>query len=277
MTTLNDLRTTVQSLWIHPVKSFRGIQVTEAEVTEIGLAYDREWMLVDSEGQFLTQRQIPELAGMIPSLADGFLNIHRDGELITRTELVDTEAETLPVRIWKSDVEAKLAPGEVNQALSEALGRAVRLVRHGAQTQRRAVARGRDFGGYNKFSDALPVLLTNRASLRDLNARLSHPVEMRNFRPNIEVDLPQAYQEDRLASIRGPQGLSLNFAMGCSRCIVITRDPESGADRGPEPLTTLSAERRGEDGGVYFGVLMTVAQGGRLRVGDELECLFGAH
>ena len=48
---------TVSQLFIYPIKSLGGISVNEAKITDRGLEYDRRWMLVDNDHQFLTQRK----------------------------------------------------------------------------------------------------------------------------------------------------------------------------------------------------------------------------
>ncbi len=52
----------VTDLYIYPIKSCRGIQLSQAEVTPKGLLWDREMMLVDGKGKFITQREYPQLA-----------------------------------------------------------------------------------------------------------------------------------------------------------------------------------------------------------------------
>jgi uncharacterized protein YcbX len=54
--------TIVSGLFIYPIKSCRGIPLTIAAVTPKGLAGDREMMVVDERGKFVTQRQFPQLA-----------------------------------------------------------------------------------------------------------------------------------------------------------------------------------------------------------------------
>ena len=46
----------VSALYIYPVKSLGGIALDSAMVLPKGLQYDRRWMLVDENNQFLTQR-----------------------------------------------------------------------------------------------------------------------------------------------------------------------------------------------------------------------------
>ncbi|HSY27829.1 MAG TPA: MOSC N-terminal beta barrel domain-containing protein, partial [Burkholderiaceae bacterium] len=51
---------------LYPIKSCAGIALQEATVTPFGLMsgciYDREWMVVDHAGNFLTQREIAQMA-----------------------------------------------------------------------------------------------------------------------------------------------------------------------------------------------------------------------
>ncbi|WP_026224283.1 MOSC N-terminal beta barrel domain-containing protein [Marinobacter gelidimuriae] len=66
----------VHSLFLYPVKSLAGIAVDSFELDEFGPAGDRRWMLVDDECQFVTQRTLPQLALVQPSLgADGEVSI----------------------------------------------------------------------------------------------------------------------------------------------------------------------------------------------------------
>ena len=53
---------TLSDLIIYPVKSLAGIHLTHWQVTKKGLLYDRQWMLIDEQGQFLSQRRLPKMA-----------------------------------------------------------------------------------------------------------------------------------------------------------------------------------------------------------------------
>ena len=52
----------VHSLHIYPVKSCRGIDLDVAEIAATGFRYDRQWMVVAPEADFLSQRAHPEMA-----------------------------------------------------------------------------------------------------------------------------------------------------------------------------------------------------------------------
>ena len=47
---------TVASIHIYPVKAGRAVDLAEAEVEPCGLAGDRRWLVIDPDGQFITQR-----------------------------------------------------------------------------------------------------------------------------------------------------------------------------------------------------------------------------
>ena len=69
----------ISELYIYPVKSLGGIAVNEVQLTDRGFEYDRRWMLVDEQHQFLTQRTFPQLALLRTAINHGRLNIFELG------------------------------------------------------------------------------------------------------------------------------------------------------------------------------------------------------
>ena len=55
MATLNEIH-------VYPVKSLRGIRLDSAQLTPLGLAHDRRFMVVREDGRFQTQRDLSALA-----------------------------------------------------------------------------------------------------------------------------------------------------------------------------------------------------------------------
>ena len=53
---------TISQLTIYPIKSCAGIALDAARLLPSGLEYDRNWMLIDAAGQFITQRICARLA-----------------------------------------------------------------------------------------------------------------------------------------------------------------------------------------------------------------------
>ncbi|MDD1605439.1 MAG: MOSC domain-containing protein, partial [Methylococcaceae bacterium] len=61
---------TLSDIIIYPVKSLAGIHLTQWQVTKTGFQYDRKWMLIDNQGQFLSQRRLPKMALISTALTD---------------------------------------------------------------------------------------------------------------------------------------------------------------------------------------------------------------
>ena len=64
---------------IYPVKSLGGISLGSALVEERGFQYDRRWMLVDDDRQFITQREVPQMATVKLEVRDDGLVASRNG------------------------------------------------------------------------------------------------------------------------------------------------------------------------------------------------------
>lgn len=58
---------TLIRLFIHPVKSMRGIGLTHALADVSGLAFDRIFMITEPDGTFITARQFPQMVRFTPS------------------------------------------------------------------------------------------------------------------------------------------------------------------------------------------------------------------
>lgn len=73
------MSTRIRSLHIYPVKSCAGIDLAESIVDRAGLAHDRRWMVTTAAGQFMTQRQYPQMARIRTALEDGMLVLRAPG------------------------------------------------------------------------------------------------------------------------------------------------------------------------------------------------------
>ena len=242
---------TVSALYVYPIKSARGIRVPRAVVEARGLAGDRRWMLVDEARRFLSQRTHPRLASVDVRLTPEGLEVEAVGQGVLAIAEPDATAERLRVEIWKDALDVRAGPPEAHAWFSELLRTDVRLVYQPADVRRAVDPRYGAEGDHVSLADGYPLLLTTRASLGDLNARLARPIPMDRFRPNIVVDGTGAFDEDGWRAVQiGP--VRFRVAKPCKRCVVITVDQAAGARQGKEPLRTL-ARYRTRDGGVYFG------------------------
>jgi len=256
----------VHSLFVYPVKSLSGIEVTCFDTDDFGPVGDRRWMIVDDDRRFVTQRQHPELARVGTRLEDQKVIIHipDEGEFA-----LTVSEEELPVLVWRDWVKARTGLAEANDALSRFCRKPVRLVFMPDNSFRRVDAGRVDDYRRVGFADGFPFLVTNTASLAELNTRLEVPVEMRRFRPNIVIEGAGAWDEDYWQSLSIGDN-HLRLVKPCSRCVMTTVDPSTGEkDAALQPLRTLSGYRRTQEG-VIFGQNAIHESPGSIRVGDPV-------
>ena len=253
----------LRGLFVHPIKSLRGIAVRQGQVRPAGLRHDRRWMLVDDNGRFVTQRTEPRLARAEVAMADEGYRVTMGGSSLLVPETL--QGPRIPVKVWKSTVEAIVLPGS-EAPLSAWLGRSLRLVYLPPDVVRPAGSHAPD--DQVSFADAYPYLMIGQASLDDLNTRIEGPsLPMTRFRPNLVVEGSEPYAEDGWGRIRIGT-LSFRGVKRCERCVVTTLDPHTGQG-GPEPLRTLATYRR-EHGKVWFGMNFVPQGEGTIEVGDPI-------
>lgn len=261
---------TLSGLFFYPVKSLGGIPLERAPVGRRGIRFDRHWMVVDGDGKFLTQRQLPRMALVRTALTPKGLRLSAPAMPDLDVALEPTGAAESLVQVWGDQCLARSAGEEAAGWLSRFLGTDCRLFFMPQQTERAvdpAYATADDRVG---FADGFPFLLISQASLDDLNSRLDQPLPMIRFRPNLVVAGCEPYAEDGWRHIRIGT-LSFRVAKPCSRCAIPTINPETG-EKGVEPLRTLSRYRR-EGKQVYFGQNLLHDGTGELKLGAPVEVL----
>ncbi len=275
---MSELACRVSALAVHPVKSCAGVPVDEALLIETGLEFDRAWMLVDPEGEMLTQRECPRLALVKPTLRHHDLVLRAPGMLALHVALDRVEDPTR-VRVWDDEVKAYEMGALAAQWFSDFCGRPLRLVRFDPEQRRLSDTKWTgDVQAENAFSDGYPLLVANAASLADLNARLAArgvaPVGMDRFRPNLVLEGLAAWEEDHVDELtvdtaEGP--VRLKLVKPCVRCTIPNVDPGTG-EPGHEPGDTLASFRADPrmKGGLTFGMNAVVLEGVEraLRVGQ---------
>lgn len=274
----------LSELTFYPIKSCAGIALREATLTRAGLMtesiYDREWMLVDASGRFLSQRAHPRMALITPRLKAQTLELRAPGMLRLEIELglPDPElAPTLTVQVWDEQLKAYDCDELTAAWFSNAVGVACRLVRFHPDARRLASARWTGaVQAPTLFSDGFPLLAIGSASLADLNRKLlaagRAALPMNRFRPNLVIDGIEAFEEDYAAALRLGESV-LKPVKPCSRCNIPAVDQASGVP-GPDPLEILQTYRAKPelDGAICFGMNCIVTQGAdlRIRVGQEI-------
>lgn len=260
---------TLASVHLHPVKSCAGVRVDEALLIETGLQDDRSWMVVDAQGDMLTQRELPRMALVRPVFKGDDMVLRAPGMLALHVSLNAVEAPTR-ARVWDDEVRAYDMGALAAQWFTDFLGRPARLVRFDPEHKRLSDARWTGpVQAENAFSDGFPLLVASTASLADLNRRLASrgvpAVEMERFRPNLVLDGLEAFDEDQLGEldIEAEGGtVRLRLVKPCSRCSIPNVDPDTGVT-GTEPGDTLAGFRADArlGGAITFGMNAVILQG----------------
>ncbi|HEY4542654.1 MAG TPA: MOSC N-terminal beta barrel domain-containing protein [Noviherbaspirillum sp.] len=276
---------TLAALTLYPVKSCAGIALREAVLTEAGLMseriYDREWMVVDANGEFLSQRSHPRMALIRPRIKAESLELRAPGMLPLEVPLglpAPEDERVIEVRVFGDTVKAYDCDEVTAHWFSSFLGTPSRLARFHIDARR--VVDRKWTGGIETttmFSDGFPVLVISQASLADLNEKLlaqgREAVAMDRFRPNVVLDGIAAFEEDFAATIRAGEAV-LKPVKPCARCAIPSVDQTSG-EHVADPLDILRGYRANAKvkGGITFGMnaIVTAGAGTTLRVGQELE------
>ncbi|MFI1576032.1 MOSC domain-containing protein [Streptomyces anulatus] len=286
---------TVVDLFTYPVKGCAGTPLDSTHLTPAGLAHDRSFMVVSTDGVYRTQRRDPRLALVRPTIsADGgrltLASAERgsgdggDGVRGGEDELhldVTTSAPRREVDLFGATFQGIDQGEEAAAWLSDFLGVPSRLVRVPPEHDRKTDGLTPGTSGY---ADSSAVHLLSRASLTHLHARMAErgapPLAMDRFRPNIVIDSRpgERHGEDWAAAPHAEDRIrrmtigaaDLGYTKLAVRCAVTLVDQEAGARGGPEPLRTLAGYRRAAGGGVVFGAKFSVVRPGKLSVGDEV-------
>lgn len=257
----------VGELYLHPVKSARAVRAMEADVGPTGLAHDREFMVVDPRGDFLTQREHPELARLGARIEDGVLVLEADDRRPVRVP-VPPRGPQRTVSVWGDEVLADDCGAEAAGLLTNLLGRPARLVRTADGAVRAVDPAYAKEGDRVSFADGFPILVTTTASIEAVRERaVAGAVDARRFRPNIVVAGAGAFDEDGWSAIE-IGAVRLELVKPCSRCAIVDVDPDAGARHGG--VLAALASFRSEGNKVLFGQNALVRRTGRIRVGDPV-------
>ena len=279
-----DVRAKIAQLFIYPIKSCGAIELKEAVLTDTGLDLDRAWMVVDEQGEFVTQRELPRMALIQPMLTSFDMIVKAPGMSALKLA-IDEVAASVTVKVWDDSVKAFDMGDEAAAWFSDFLKKTVRLVRFDPeQTRLSSLKWTNGVEAKNGFDDGFAVLVTSVASLKVLNDKLTaagdKAVTMQRFRPNVVLTGIEAYDEDRLdtLNITTQQGVvKLKHVKPCVRCSIPDVDPLTGKN-GTSVGDALQSYRANPlmDGGITFGMNAIILDesgkslGATLRVGQAV-------
>ncbi|KAJ9545215.1 hypothetical protein OSB04_024922 [Centaurea solstitialis] len=241
--------TTVKSIFVYPIKSCKGISVSQALLCSTGFVWDRHWVVVNSRGRGCTQRVEPKLAliqvelpleaftlGWEPKKTS-YLVVRAPGMAELKVPLTKPSLQSEGVSVWEWSGSALDEGDKAAKWFTDFLGKPSRLVRFNDDSETRPVDPFYAPGSNVKFTDAFPVHLISQASLDAVNEQLKEQVNINRFRPNIFVDGCEPYAEDLWKQVKINE-LTFQGVMLTPRCKVPTVNQED-ATQGSEPTETM--------------------------------------
>jgi uncharacterized protein len=254
---------TVSRISIAPVKSLRLVHPPEVMLAADGVAGDRRFLIVDANGRLYNGKRDGRLVGIRPAWDEGSRRLALEFPDGTRVEEAVEVGEPVTAEVFGQPVAARRVLGPWDGALGAFLERRVRLL-------------WSDGGLFDRHSISGSVTFLSQASLERLReqAGCADPVDGRRFRMLFELDGIDAHAEDEWIGRRLRVGeATVHVAGDVGRCVVTTRNPETGVGD-LKTLHVLAGYRRhGVAEPLPFGVYGSVVSPGRVRLGDPIEPL----
>jgi uncharacterized protein YcbX len=292
---INEDLGSVAALWRFPVKSMRGEQLHDAEVTERGVLGDRAYALIDKDtGKVVSAKSVK----LFPNLLDckaAFVDPPRMGGDLPPVQILLPDSTTV-----RSD------SGNVDRVLSAYFKRNVTLARAAPDDftidQYHPDVDGADPGGnrdtvvaqklgaalfaelgiespvaVGSFFDVFPLSVLTTSTLARLDeVRPQSRFDQRRFRMNVIVktERPGFIENGWVGQALGlGDGAQINVALPDPRC-VMTTVAQDGLPKDTDVLRTLVGHNRVQVGELgqfpCAGVYAVVAAPGKVRIGDRV-------
>ncbi|ANB15734.1 Molybdenum cofactor sulfurase [Sugiyamaella lignohabitans] len=303
----------IKEIWIHPVKSMKGIKLDKCQIDSNGFKYDRMYMLAepdkkatlpDEQYRFVTQREAPRM-----TLIETSIDIERGhlklvypptgAELLLPLQIDSEILKSMPSKdafIWNQtptsyDLQYDFPAIRpfIESVFYDEPERAAEAT-FVAPKDRRTVKRGSpDEQTLNRrpttsFQDYYPGNVITTSSLEDLYNKVYEKTKgeiqigVRNFRPNIVVETEIPWDEDTWKTIKIGGKYTWHIACRNVRCQITTVNLKSGQfEKSHEPYKTMQSFRRVDPGAPYlpcFGMNMVHQEVGyTISTGDTVEVL----
>lgn len=261
------MTTTIHSLHFYPIKSCQGIECNSLQLVETGFKYDRHWMLVDANGQFLSQRNYPAMACIQPQIDGDLMHVQAPGQLALSVPLQSQDKERINVEVWGDHCSAARVSDAADRWFSELLQVDCHLVFQPPSEQRLVNPEYASDQQTVSFADGFPLLVISRTSIDKLNQRLDEHLDINRFRANIVIDGCAPHAEDDWSRIN-VDGIDILLVKACSRCSIPTVDQRSGEIK-RDVLTALASYRR-RNNKIYVGMNGYHLRNGMLKVGQTV-------
>jgi len=255
---------------VYPIKSLRGVHLKESEVLESGLKWDRRWMLIDSENNFLSQRSHPSMVKVGVEILTDFIRVfditnHANSLEFPVGIVLDEEVET---SVWGHSSGSFVYPDIYNDWFSNYFNEPVRLVRMNPNKMRQRPLDVEPKSTSLSYADGYPFLVLSKASVQQVSTAIGTEIDIRQFRPNLVIDDCKAFEEDKLNNFAVGDVL-FNMIKACKRCQIIGINQDSGVSS-KQPTAYLSKTRR-VGNHIIFGMNAALLKPGTIRIGDTIS------
>lgn len=235
----------VQEINLYPVKSMRGVAVSDAKLYWYGLNGDRKYAFARSDTPsgfpWLTGRELPELLRYEPR----FL---MPDEPMTSDICVNTPSgQTLP-----------LGSAQLRQTLSDSYGAPISLFHLNRGTY-----------------DCMPVSLITEATLSTVQNGLNEFLDRRRFRSNLVIQTDDDANDDggepektwlgaSLTFGKRPDSARVTISYPVKRCVMVNLEPDSGKN------SPKVSKHVAETMQACVGVYGTASRPGTIEFGDTV-------
>jgi uncharacterized protein YcbX len=248
---------------VAPVKSLGLVHPDEVMLDSGGVSGNRRFWLRDGQGALYAGKRDGTMMQIRPEWDETTCRLALTFPGGERVEGIVELGEPVDALLYELPRPSRRVLGPWQEAISDFVGRPLELL-------------WADDGAVDRTPEGGTVSLVSRGSLDRLGREIgvADEVDGRRFRMMFEIDGVDAHEEDRWigAEVRiGEATILVNGDVG--RCVVTSRDPDSGVVDLPTLVTLASYRPNGATEHLPFGVYGSVAAPGHVRVGDGLTRL----
>jgi uncharacterized protein len=246
---------TVSQLSVAPVKGMQLQRTGEVRLGHHGVTGDREFLVVGDDGKLLLTSRTPALLQVEPTwdrVRNVLTLVFPDGDVVRDAPEPGVPATT---RLYDGrEIPGWTIPGPLSAALSGYLGRTVHLFKRAPE---------------HIGNDDQPVTLMSEASLHALAPQFNGAApDSRRFRMTITITGTDAWAEHGWSGQKVTIGeVTLRVIAPVPRCVVTTRNPESGAT--DARILHALARLRGKND-ITFGVWCGILRPGGIHLGEAV-------
>ncbi|HEY2355561.1 MAG TPA: MOSC N-terminal beta barrel domain-containing protein [Gaiellaceae bacterium] len=251
---------TVVRISIAPVKALHVVHRDEVELTHAGVVGDRRFWLVDADGRLANGKRYPQLMQIRPEWDEASRQLSLNLPGGERVDGVVEPGEPVDAVLYGVQHSSRRIAGPWQDAISKLAGEPMTLL----WSDGGAVDRGADHGGW--------ASIISRASIAGLGTMAgTAPPDARQFRMLFEIDGVAENEEDEWIGRHVQIGDAVVKPLGdVGRCVVTTKNPDTGEDAFPTLDTLATYRRDGVTEPLPLGVYCDVVEPGRVRVGDSV-------